>query len=158
MPITWMELQAARDAAGLTQAELAAKLGVSTRTIVNWEANGVPRKSEHKVVDLLAEHLETRKRRGGLGSGIGQLIPKTPDYEKMTIADASDEDLLNALLLRARQRRLMFEGANVGGVTHPVDLHDVDVSTLRLAASFDGSAVQDQPHPSYEDESQDPEV
>lgn len=121
MPITWMQLQAAREAAGLTQAGLAAQLGVSVRTIVNWEANGVPRKSEHKVIDVLGDLLETRNNRAGLGRGISSLISRPPgdaddvffprDLSSLVVGEASDEELLRELLERARRRRMMFEGS-----------------------------------------------
>ena len=111
MPITWMQLQAARKAAGLTQAQLAERLGVSHRTIVNWEANGVPRKSEHQVFDVLEEHLTGRRIRSGLGAGTGNLAPSPESYAKVTIGEASDEQLLTALMDRARARRVMFEGS-----------------------------------------------
>ncbi len=52
MSITWKQLRDAREHADLTQLELADMLGVSPRTIVNWEKEGsaVPRKSEYKVI------------------------------------------------------------------------------------------------------------
>lgn len=49
MVITWMELKDARALRGWTQAQLAEAVGVHQKTIVNWEANGVPPKSEYKV-------------------------------------------------------------------------------------------------------------
>lgn len=121
MPITWMQLQAAREAAGLTQAELAKQLGVSVRTIVNWESNGVPRKSEHKVVDALGDFLEARNARAGLGRGIAALLPQPSsdpddvffqrDLGAIAVSEASDEELLRELIERARRRRRMFEGS-----------------------------------------------
>lgn len=54
--VTGEELRALRVAAGFrTQADLAAALGKSVRTIVNWEADGarVPRKEEARVRQLL---------------------------------------------------------------------------------------------------------
>lgn len=52
-------LKRARHAAEMTQHELATKLGVSLRTIVNWEAeNGsVPERSRGKVEQLLGPHM-----------------------------------------------------------------------------------------------------
>lgn len=60
MVVTWQELRDARAFEGLTQAELAEKLQVSTRTVVNWETEGrsVPNKSEYKVRRILGVAME----------------------------------------------------------------------------------------------------
>ena len=57
MVIAWNDLRDARERRGLTQEELAQALGVATRTITNWEANGVPRKAEYKVERFFAGDL-----------------------------------------------------------------------------------------------------
>lgn len=57
MVITWNDLRDARERIGFTQEELANELGVSTRTITNWEATGVPRKAEYKVERFFGENL-----------------------------------------------------------------------------------------------------
>lgn len=54
-------LKEARELLEMTQAELADKLEVSLRTIVNWEAAEVPRKSVRRVRELMGnalKHLE----------------------------------------------------------------------------------------------------
>ena len=49
-------LRAARDRQHLSQAELAEQLGVSTRTVQNWEAGTWPRPSHRRMlVEFLAE-------------------------------------------------------------------------------------------------------
>lgn len=55
MSITAEQLRKARHLERLTQAELAEKLGVSTRTVVNWERDGssVPARSEMQVANVL---------------------------------------------------------------------------------------------------------
>ncbi|UAJ80714.1 helix-turn-helix transcriptional regulator [Leifsonia sp. ZF2019] len=67
MVITWNELRDARESLHLTQEELATRLGVSTRTVTNWEANGVARKAEYKVErffgDALARNTQAQDAR-----------------------------------------------------------------------------------------------
>lgn len=53
MNISGSDLKEARERSGLTQTDLANRLHVSLRTIVNWEASTVPRKSVPKVFELL---------------------------------------------------------------------------------------------------------
>lgn len=48
-------------------------------------------------------------------------------------------------------------GANVGGSAENVDLHEIDVTKLALAATHDTSSVEIDKTPDYENESQDPE-
>lgn len=55
--ITGSDLTDARSRAGLTQAELAKRLDVTQRTIVNWEAGQVPRNQEARVRDALGTDL-----------------------------------------------------------------------------------------------------
>lgn len=51
--ITGQELQDARNACRLTQDELASQLGVTSRTVVNWERSGVPKAKESLVRNTL---------------------------------------------------------------------------------------------------------
>ena len=51
--ITGQELQDARNACRLTQDELASQLGVTSRTVVNWERSGVPKAKESLVKNML---------------------------------------------------------------------------------------------------------
>lgn len=51
-------IRAAREAAGLTQQQLANALGVTLRTVGNWErGESVPRNREAKIRSILANHL-----------------------------------------------------------------------------------------------------
>jgi transcriptional regulator with XRE-family HTH domain len=59
MVITWQQLKEARKASGLTQSALAELVQVHPKTIVNWEANRVPRKSEYRVERVLGEFLKS---------------------------------------------------------------------------------------------------
>lgn len=53
MNIDGLALQLARHADGLTRDEMADKLGVSARTIANWEKNGIPQHRESLVLSKL---------------------------------------------------------------------------------------------------------
>ena len=56
--ITGRQLRDARSRSGLSQEELAVELGVTLRTIGNWERGaGVPSNREAKVRDALGDHL-----------------------------------------------------------------------------------------------------
>lgn len=56
--MTGEQIRAARERAGLTQAELGSKVGVSLRTIGNWERGAsVPRNRMAAIEDVLREHL-----------------------------------------------------------------------------------------------------
>lgn len=48
--------------------------------------------------------------------------------------------------------------ANVGGRAENVDLHEIDVNTLALAATRDTSTVEIDRTPDYENETQDPDL
>lgn len=118
MVITWNELRDARERAGLTQEELAEQLGVSTRTITNWERVGVARKSEYKVERFFGEDLqrdesvprifaevEYQKNREKLN------LDERAEHDGLTFAgvlrEASDAELIEELLRRARTRGLV---------------------------------------------------
>lgn len=55
MTISWRALKDARAMKGWTQAELAEAVDVHAKTIVNWEAHGVPPRSEYKVKRALGK-------------------------------------------------------------------------------------------------------
>ncbi|MFC4223809.1 helix-turn-helix domain-containing protein [Lysinibacter cavernae] len=61
MVISWNTLKEAREAADLTQTELAQAIGVSLRTVVNWEKVGskVPANREYKVIEALNGAIES---------------------------------------------------------------------------------------------------
>lgn len=56
MSITGEQLRAARVRAGLNQADLAKRLGVSVRTVIGWENGQVPHRRQALVQDFLDEH------------------------------------------------------------------------------------------------------
>lgn len=57
--LTPKQIKDARHRAGLTQEALGAMVGVSHRTIGNWERGGTsPQAHEHKLRSALGEHLE----------------------------------------------------------------------------------------------------
>lgn len=55
MNIDGLALQLARHADGLTRDEMAEKIGVSGRTIANWEKNGIPQHRESLVLSKLGQ-------------------------------------------------------------------------------------------------------
>lgn len=57
MTITWMNLKDARGLKGWTQSQLAEAIGVHQKTIVNWEATGVPAKREYMLYRVLRDEL-----------------------------------------------------------------------------------------------------
>lgn len=61
MKISADELRMVRDYMDLTQAEMAAHIGVSARTVVNWETNGVPASKVDRISRLLARELDDAK-------------------------------------------------------------------------------------------------
>jgi transcriptional regulator with XRE-family HTH domain len=57
--ISGEQIRTARDAAGMTQQELATQLGVTQRTVGNWErGENIPRNREPLLRRILAAHLE----------------------------------------------------------------------------------------------------
>jgi transcriptional regulator with XRE-family HTH domain len=57
-PALAARLRTARDAANLSQAELADLLGVSTRTVQYWEAGKVPRPKHRRLILAFLESEE----------------------------------------------------------------------------------------------------
>ncbi len=59
--INGTEIRAARERAGLSQGELGALVGVTLRTIGNWErGETIPRNREAKIRQVLADQLDDR--------------------------------------------------------------------------------------------------
>lgn len=153
MVITWQQLKDAREASGLTQAELAALVGVHPKTIVNWEATGVPRKSEYKVERALRiVHAEDATKLSNVLEQIRQNAASGHSSQELRdmLRSMSDWDLLNELLRRTRARSLQTEqpagenawNSNVVPSRDTEDLHSVDLrEELGLAASEDDTAV-----------------
>ncbi len=92
------DIKAARNRAGLSQEELAARVGVTLRTIGNWErASTIPRDREHVLRTALADHLD----------GAAAQSPR--------LRSASDEELLVEIARRfAREQE-----AGTGHVAQP---------------------------------------
>lgn len=60
------EMRAARERASLTQGELAKRVGVSLRTVGNWErGESVPRSKEQAIRGALGEHLQDSRPEQG---------------------------------------------------------------------------------------------
>nr|WP_162177291.1 helix-turn-helix domain-containing protein [Actinotalea ferrariae] len=61
--ISGAEIRSARERARLTQEELASRVGVSHRTVGNWERGAsVPRNREAALLSVLADHLDAGER------------------------------------------------------------------------------------------------
>jgi DNA-binding transcriptional regulator YiaG len=52
------QLKAAREEANLTQAELATRLGVSTRSVQHWEAGKVPQPKHRRAIASFLDEVE----------------------------------------------------------------------------------------------------
>ncbi|RLP83013.1 XRE family transcriptional regulator [Mycetocola lacteus] len=141
MAISWQDLKDARDAAGLTQRELARRIGVHQKTIVNWEASGVPKKSEYRVIRALGTHLPATSP---------SLEPATlravepvsgrdsPSRIRRKLAEFSDIELLSELHDRAREREQQPDNVTPlrdYGSTEYIELTEED---LRVASHDDG--------------------
>lgn len=118
MVIAWNELRDARERIGLTQEELAQELGVSTRTITNWEKSGVARKAEYKVERYFGDALVRDTSTPNIERELDYLdaVRKMPvadraDHEgwdpSRVLREASDAELLEELTRRARRRGLI---------------------------------------------------
>lgn len=59
MNIDGLALQLARHADGLTRDEMAERIGVSGRTIANWEKNGIPQHRESLVLSKLGNRFNS---------------------------------------------------------------------------------------------------
>lgn len=138
---------------GLSQQELANLVEVSRQSIVDIEnGNKVPRaKTLKKILTVLGvevEAVEFNEQTEKWLVMFGTFIEAIPEVKR---ADA---------VQRALGSLAAEVGAsNVSGSVEDVDPHEIDLSKgdLALAASTDGSTVQDQRHLNDEDISQDPE-
>ncbi len=126
MVITWQQLKEARKACGLTQAALAELLDVHPKTIVNWEADRVPKKSEYKVERVLGKYFDSgsahSSENGPEHREIHCAIHASPpvtqaahaieffDLSKENIALLTDRRLTDAL---ATELRLELAGKNI---------------------------------------------
>lgn len=104
MSISARTLRNARHQANLTQSELAERLGVSPRTVVNWEKEGgsVPARSEWLVASVLG--LETE----GFGSGESEARLRVPNPVPPAL-----HPVPQSLPLRAKENskiQVVFEG------------------------------------------------
>lgn len=101
--ITGQQIRSARERAGLTQEELANRLGVSMRSVGNWERGAtVPRSKSAAVEAILGDHLE----------GPASATPP--------LAEASDVELLAEI---AKRFTRVQERAN-GGHHDEANHHD----------------------------------
>lgn len=97
-------IRRAREAAGLTQAELAERVHVDTRTVRNWEAGRVPRNAI-----------------GGIEKALGiDLSPATDDDRSPRLADATDAQVLANIAgrLADRDRRIAELTAELEAARH----------------------------------------
>lgn len=134
----------------MTQAELAVKVGVHQKTIVNWEAQGVPRKSEYKVERILGKELRVARSLTALEPVFEQIDRnRAAEAERAArrsaLKELSDMDLLQELVRRERQRLVLRERPagfeDVTGMTEDDDHFTADLrDDFDLAASHDNEA------------------
>jgi transcriptional regulator with XRE-family HTH domain len=82
-------IRTAREAAGLTREELAARAGVSPRTLGNWERGTVAPRSKLGAIERV---LAVRLREG------------SPDQDAVTLTAATDAEVLANLAQRLAER------------------------------------------------------
>lgn len=107
MTISSQTLRAARHKADLTQAELAARLDVSLRTIVNWERDDseVPAKSEAKVKSVLGATIEKVEDEERLFATFSQIPEQMLDrLEYLSERGSATADLEEIHAAQAKQR------------------------------------------------------
>ncbi|YCK81359.1 helix-turn-helix domain-containing protein [Arthrobacter sp. D3-18] len=130
MKITADELRFVRAHMDLTQAEMAQHLGISARTIVNWETNGVPDSKVARVHAVLRDEIAEAKevqrwqeelaempmpeppsdddKSGWLAAEHAEMEArpgKSPDQRRSYLLQAfTDSDLLSELRTRALRR------------------------------------------------------
>ena len=161
MVITWNELRDARESLHLTQEELATRLGVSTRTVTNWEANGVARKAEYKVERFFGDALarDARDRDGDAARDSAGVVdeqavsadgdgPSAP----VDLSTVSDLELLEELTRRALERTRFESGVGASRHTDDHVYEEFEISYelptkkgVALAAKR-GTRKADQPH------------
>lgn len=116
--LTGDQVLAARTRAGMTQQQLADRLGVTQRSVGNWErAERVPRGAEQPLRDALKDHLDD-----AAPSGAG-------------LADISDARLLAEIARRFdRGREEGGSGGDTAAKTPPGDRPPGNVHELPVAA------------------------
>lgn len=100
-------IRRAREAAGLTQAELAARVGVDGRTVRNWEAGRVPRNAI-----------------GGIERALGIDLSSSDDERSPRLAEATDAQVLANIAgrLAERDRRIAELTAELDGLRNGATL------------------------------------
>lgn len=118
------EIRQARARAGLTQQQLAAKVGVTLRTIGNWErGESVPRNKEHLLREILLEHL-------------GHASP--------ALTSASDAQLLAEIARRFERGHQAAEDGGQRGDTASMEAWPVKGRRGGIAVAHDGAEQRDQ--------------
>ncbi|MGC0143188.1 helix-turn-helix domain-containing protein [Pseudactinotalea sp. Z1732] len=119
--INAQEIRDARQRGGMTQAELAQRVGVSQRTVGNWErGESIPRNRAAKIRAVLADHLST-----------GQAAP---------LRSASDAELLAEIARRFERAKESEEV--VGNAKHPAPIEN---ETNARPARFGLAAMAGEP-------------
>lgn len=149
------QVKTLRTAANLKQSELAEMAGISRQALSNIERGSVPQMDnlrriyEVLGVDILPTEFSPDTTQWiNIVGGIMDSLPADRRAKAGKAAvDAVTTELVNASL-------------NVSGLGQAMDPHEIDLSQgeVDLAATTDNTSVQEQSHPEYEDESQDPEA
>ena len=104
MKITADDMRLVRGHLDLTQAEMAEHLGVSPRTVVNWETNGVPDSKAARTLKVIGKSLENAKLTQAHIADLEQNpIPFTEDDERW--AEMQQESQEEPLGMTAEERR-----------------------------------------------------
>jgi DNA-binding XRE family transcriptional regulator len=91
MKITADELRLVRAHMDLTQAEMAQHLGISARTIVNWETNGVPDSKTARVLSILKRDIEEAKEEEWFRESVASMpVPEAPPGYVSAAAEEED--------------------------------------------------------------------
>lgn len=137
---------------GLTQQDVATTAGVTRQSVGNLESGiTIPQaKTLTAILNALgitpkaAEFSAETSRWLAIVGGIMDSMP------------ASHRDRAGQSAVTAVTTELVRMN-NVGGRSENVDLHEIDVTKLALAATHDTSSVEIDKTPDYENESQDPD-
>lgn len=149
MAISWFELRDARQLSGLTQELLARRMGVSIRSVQNYERPNaeIPRKAEHAIRRVLTNELASLKEmheRGVyestpdsvLGDGAASAAaPRRRFRLNPRLAGISNTEMLTEMLAREEQHddeESTISRVDVGGAADDVN---VDESLHRLSPS-----------------------
>lgn len=104
MKISADDLRQVRSHLDLTQAEMASHIGVSPRTMVNWETNGVPESKVVRVAKVIGKDLDEAKRIEEFLKDAAENRPSDEDYQSW-IDNADDRPEPVQLGMTADQRR-----------------------------------------------------